>query len=294
MDHRGLHREALRGWAAGSSRLYQFGAGQSLSIGLEDRRPGEHYDWHGLHRGGDPQRPYVVLQYTLAGWGHYEDGRGRRTVEPGQLMAAVVPSESRYWLPPASPHWEFLWVILSLPPAVALLQRGCAIAGAVLPAPADGLLALALLRLFTAARQGGFSDPLAAEQATVELGYAFLRRCTELTPADDERSRLRTQVREHLQAHPGRFIDVAEVATRAGMSRSAFSHRFARVAGTSPARYALEVRLDQVRQALVDSEAPLAEIAATVGFADANHLCKVFKRAMYLTPGAYRRQMRGG
>jgi AraC-like DNA-binding protein len=294
MDHRGLHREALRTWAAGGSRLYQLGDGHSLSIGLEDRRPGEQYDWHGLRRGGDAQRPYVVLQYTLAGWGHYEDARGRRTVEPGQLMAAVVPSDSRYWLPSSTSHWEFLWVIVSQPHAVALLQRGCASAGAVLPAPADGLLALGLLRLFTAIRHGNFADPLAAEQAVVELGFAFVRRCAELTPADDERSKLRSQVRDHLQAHPGRFIDVAEVAAQAGMSRSAFSHRFARVAGTSPARYALEVRLDQVRQALVDSDAPLAEIAADVGFADANHLCKVFKRAMHLTPGAYRRQMRGG
>jgi transcriptional regulator GlxA family with amidase domain len=51
------------------------------------------------------------------------------------------------------------------------------------------------------------------------------------------------------------------------------------------------VRLQEVSRRLVHSKEKLEAIARATGFADANHLCKVFRRHRHLSPGEFRRQM---
>jgi transcriptional regulator GlxA family with amidase domain len=84
---------------------------------------------------------------------------------------------------------------------------------------------------------------------------------------------------------------VGELARRGGLSRSHFSHRFRDATGLSPAAFVQSVRLNQVRLLLRDTDRPLKVIAGETGFADANHLCKAFRREYHLSPGVYRRQI---
>jgi len=70
-----------------------------------------------------------------------------------------------------------------------------------------------------------------------------------------------------------------------------YSHRFGRATGLSPAVFIQSVRLNEVRRLLRDSAEPLKAIAEETGFADANHLCKAFRRDCHMSPGVYRRQM---
>ena len=54
-----------------------------------------------------------------------------------------------------------------------------------------------------------------------------------------------------------------------------------------------QVRLEEVACRLAQTDVTLAALASETGFADANHLCKVFRRYYHLSPGAFRKQMRG-
>jgi AraC-like DNA-binding protein len=291
-DHHGrLLAQVDAAWRTGRHRLARLPGEADISVDREVRTAIDRYDWDGLHRGGDPSRPFAVLQYTLDGWGCIEDRRGRQRVDAGRMLVAIVPGAHRYWLPPESPRWDFIWVIVQHPFAISLLERAVHAAGPALDAPADGPLAAALLRVFAMVRSGRPGDPLTVEQAVIELGFACARQGA--APADP-RTRMLAQVAAHLDAHGGRFVDVAELATAAGSTRSAYTRRFRRLTGTTPASHVLSLRIEAVRRALVDGDATLEAIAARTGFADANHLCKAFRRRMHLSPGAYRRQMRGG
>ncbi len=53
-----------------------------------------------------------------------------------------------------------------------------------------------------------------------------------------------------------------------------------------------QVRLEAAARHLAESDDTLDTIAAQTGVADANHLCKVFRRHYHLSPGTYRKQLR--
>lgn len=108
-----------------------------------------------------------------------------------------------------------------------------------------------------------------------------------------EREELEEAVRRYALDHLDRTVDVAEVARHFGMSRSRFSHHFKLLIGESPARFLTSLRLEEAARLLSQTDNTLQTIAAVTGFADANHLVKVFRRRYHTTPGAFRRQLRG-
>jgi AraC-like DNA-binding protein len=89
-----------------------------------------------------------------------------------------------------------------------------------------------------------------------------------------------------------RPIGVDELAGEYGMSRSHFSHFFRDRTGLTPARFATEVRIHQATRMLLDTRAPIKQVADACGFANTNHFCKVFRRLQHLSPATYRRAIR--
>lgn len=89
--------------------------------------------------------------------------------------------------------------------------------------------------------------------------------------------------------NPSKDWSVAELGTKVGMSRSAFAERFAEVVGESPMQYLIKWRVQKAASLLRSGEAGIAEIAARVGYQSDVAFAKAFKRAMGVSPGAYRR-----
>jgi transcriptional regulator GlxA family with amidase domain len=73
------------------------------------------------------------------------------------------------------------------------------------------------------------------------------------------------------------------------LSRSAFSARFRELVGESPLRYLTRTRLVHAAGLLHTSDAPLAQIAARVGYGTEFSFGKAFKRTFGIAPGVYRR-----
>lgn len=291
MDHGDLTRQVERLWAEGERRSSLLPADLDVAIGLESRTARDRYDWRGMERGA---RNYVVIQYTLSGWGSFTDAQGHTVrVDPGSCFVAWIPSEHRYFLPPESPVWRFFYLIFHHPFAVARMRRTLDQGHPVQAAEPDHPFTASLVRLWSTVRRGGVIDELAAERGIIDIALEHQRLVRERRPGQDARERLLASVRDHLAAHPGRPVEVEELAAAANMSRSAYSHHFAKSTGLSPARYIVQVRLDEVRRGLLEGDGTLSQLAARSGFADANHLCKVFRRHFHQSPGQYRRQMGG-
>jgi len=82
---------------------------------------------------------------------------------------------------------------------------------------------------------------------------------------------------------------IAELATGANLSRSAFAERFTSLVGTPPMGYLAEWRLDQARAELQRTSQPIASVSAAVGYSSEAAFSRAFKRHHGLTPGEARR-----
>jgi AraC-like DNA-binding protein len=82
---------------------------------------------------------------------------------------------------------------------------------------------------------------------------------------------------------------VGELASVAGMSRSAFALRFREVVGETPLDYLTRWRVYRAAVLLRDGDKKLAQIAKAVGYDSDGSFNKTFKRIVGVTPGEYRR-----
>ncbi|KAB2683655.1 helix-turn-helix transcriptional regulator [Brucella pseudogrignonensis] len=94
-----------------------------------------------------------------------------------------------------------------------------------------------------------------------------------------------------------RFIDerisftilLDEMARQVKLSTSYFSSAFKNSFGVSPHNYVIRRRVEFAKDLMLNSNAPLCEIALDCGLSDQAHLSRVFRRMTGMTPGAWRR-----
>ena len=85
---------------------------------------------------------------------------------------------------------------------------------------------------------------------------------------------------------------VESLASRVGLSRSAFSAKFKQLVGEPPMRYLTRVRLRKAATLLRMHPAPLLEAALSVGYDSEVAFSKAFRRYYGIAPGAYRQGRR--
>jgi AraC-like DNA-binding protein/mannose-6-phosphate isomerase-like protein (cupin superfamily) len=86
----------------------------------------------------------------------------------------------------------------------------------------------------------------------------------------------------------GATYSVASSAQAAGLSVDHFSALFRSSTGYSPTDYFQRRRVHRSCQLLLNPRPSVTEIAAELGFSDAPHFCRVFKRYKSITPSKYR------
>lgn len=267
------------------------GQGLDVYVGYEIRNATHQYRWHGLKRNVDPKRPIAVLQYTIGGEGLFRTADRTYPQTPGNIFAAIVPSEHEYLLPPTSREWSFVWLITHHPYVVSRLRDLTPPAGPSLEAAPESELITILLDLIVAHRQRT-DDRFTREQRLFDLLVAFDRAVWSRQHPGDKREQLLRRVRAILEQNELSRINVDVVAEEFDMTRSNFSHHFRSVTGLSPAMFIRDLRLQRARDLLLAEDASAKHIARLTGFADANHLCKAFRRRFGFTPGAFRQQVK--
>lgn len=106
-----------------------------------------------------------------------------------------------------------------------------------------------------------------------------------------ERAPLR-ELQAWMAEHPEADLSVEALARRVAMSPRHFARVFTREAGTTPARFALEVRVEAARRRLEEGEAGVEAVAAAVGLGTAETLRRAFLRVLGVGPSAYRSRFR--
>jgi AraC family transcriptional regulator len=86
--------------------------------------------------------------------------------------------------------------------------------------------------------------------------------------------------------------DIASIAAEVDIHPVHLARVFRRHYGCSPGEYLRRIRVRRACALLAESRESLAGIAYRTGYSDQSHFTRHFKRAMGVTPGAYRRLVR--
>jgi AraC-like DNA-binding protein len=91
-----------------------------------------------------------------------------------------------------------------------------------------------------------------------------------------------------VHADPQRPWTVAELASEAALSRATFARRFTHLLGVAPLAYLTDWRMALAREQLRDTDAGLAAIARSLGYASEFSFAAAFKRHEGVAPGRWR------
>ncbi len=162
----------------------------------------------------------------------------------------------------------------------------------------DPFLAQMALGLWRELQEGAPSGKLFAECAAQLLMLHLLRdyACSgnvagaiqepthHLTPQQLHR------VSAYIRDHANQDLTLEVLAQQIGFSPYHFARLFRKTTGETPHQYVRRERLEHARRLLESSKLSLAEVAVESGFGDQSYFTRVFKRALRMTPGAFRRE----
>lgn len=147
-------------------------------------------------------------------------------------------------------------------------------------------------------------DIHASEKANEQLEYSgILLQFLSMFFKDPEGQKLtqkqETRIRflpvlKYIDEHLGEGIAIGTLAKMANYEKSHFSTVFSSLLGTPPLRYIIRKRIEQTQLMLRRSDIKLEALAEQLGFSDAFHLSKVFKRVTGHSPSEYRAMRRAG
>lgn len=282
-------------------------------VGISEVRRG--FEWAG------PGTTHLALG-TIEGAGFLEAGGKRFALREADLVLAPSGLARRYATHAA--RWKFLAIrLLGETRWGHLPERGVRRLPAhwlrrLLP-PVEGMLAEHPLGDAVAShtRQSHEAGERPAE-------YLFSRYANRLGPAESvggpepradafelHATILRHQVESMLVRHPGAEPDAeavalatlwsrvadrprgpwdaASLASALGVSRSSLFRIVKRHHGTTPARVAEQIRMDEARRLLADSRHSIEVIADQIGYASAFSFSAAFKRVVGTSPSGLRR-----
>lgn len=105
---------------------------------------------------------------------------------------------------------------------------------------------------------------------------------------ENEEIRTASEIAHYLRANLAYPIQMEDVVRLGSISRRQLERVFRSTYGSSPIGYLKELRFEHAKETLRTSDASLKDVARDCGYRDANHLCRVFREQVGLTPMLYR------
>lgn len=193
----------------------------------------------------------------------------------------------------ATTHWAFCETIRKQYPRVKVLpQRALVVSGeGQRLVMAGGGTSWLDLGLYLVARVAGVEAAMQTARINLidwhDIGqqpFAALARSRQVD--DAVIARCQAWIAEHYHEP----APVAAMVRLSGLAERSFKRRFAQATGMSPLEYVHTLRLEEAKQMLESTDAPVEAIAGQVGYEDAGFFSRLFRRHVQLTPAQYRRR----
>ncbi len=113
-------------------------------------------------------------------------------------------------------------------------------------------------------------------------GLDRAERTNPLTPM------LQARLLDHVMSRLDQRLLVSDMASVTGLAPNRFAQAFTSARGQTPHQFVLQLRLERATQFLCRSSLPLADIAASCGFASQQHMTQLMRRRLGTTPARQR------
>lgn len=147
--------------------------------------------------------------------------------------------------------------------------------------------------------EGRYGDLVACALFYQFLAVVLRSVSEELTPNEQETRMLAycsgnhdtvvRSLREFLIENYTSNVTVSVVARRMYLSAEYLSRLFKAEVGKSPYTFLIELRINKAKELLENTSMPIHAIALRVGYSDAYHFSKQFKKATSMSPSEYRK-----
>jgi len=221
---------------------------------------------------------------------HYAAGTTIATVCSGAMLLAEAGLLDGY---DATTHWAWCDILKRQFPRVNVRpQQALVVSGdAQRLVMAGGGTSWLDLGLYLIARYSNVD--VAMETARINLidwhdigQQPFARLARTRQVEDAVIARCQTWIAENYQAP----APVAAMVRLSGLAERSFKRRFQLATGMSPLEYVHTLRLEEAKQMLEATDAPIEAIANEVGYEDAGFFSRLFRRQVNLTPAQYRKR----
>ncbi|MBQ4323520.1 MAG: helix-turn-helix transcriptional regulator [Clostridia bacterium] len=140
---------------------------------------------------------------------------------------------------------------------------------------------------------------LIVENRTLELLLLLLRQCglkedVASAPMCEEEDERLILAKKYISDNLDQDLSLSDISAYCHLSARQLARIFLSREGVSPTRYLLDRRLAVACAQIRDTDLPLKQISASVGFSNEYYFNSVFKRHMGIPPGMYRAMYRKG
>lgn len=100
------------------------------------------------------------------------------------------------------------------------------------------------------------------------------------------------QVSSYIHDHYMDTLTVRGLASQNGVNENRLFYVFNKYTGMGPGEYLMTYRLKRARELLITGNAPVGEVAKGVGYSDALHFSRIFKKKFGISPSGLREKFR--
>lgn len=136
-------------------------------------------------------------------------------------------------------------------------------------------------------------DELESLNQVKQTGEFWIRKITKLIHEERQRKtgNVLEQVKLYLRQHFAKDITLEDVAESHGISPYYLSKLFSQQFGITFIDFLTDLRVEESKRLLMDTQKSLKEIAYEVGYANSNYFCRVFKKKSGWTPSEFRKDV---
>jgi AraC-like DNA-binding protein len=154
---------------------------------------------------------------------------------------------------------------------------------------APGTVLTLFENLISSARRGTSLSAKISALVLEQLILTTAENWVPCDPADTQAFATYKRCRSHIEDHWPRLVSLAQVAHECGIDPAYFCSLFRRFDRQSPYQYLLARRIRGAAERLLEPATSIKMVASELGFSDAFHFSRVFKRLMGMPPGHFAR-----
>lgn len=131
--------------------------------------------------------------------------------------------------------------------------------------------------------------PFHDEQGEIKGSYGFTQYLDETSTLLSNINEIKTAVK-YIRENYGREITIEKLASISFLSVSALERRFKKQLSKTPKQFINQVRLENARRLIMETDSPIADIADACGFREHSYFSKQFKTMFEVQPSLLRQQ----